>query len=45
MVSSLNVHHKKWAWSSLIIVGFSDLYVHMVAAEWIVDFNTWGSFF
>jgi hypothetical protein len=45
IVSAINAKHRAWAWSSLIVVGFSDLYVHLVASEMIVDLNTWSSFF
>jgi hypothetical protein len=32
MVSVLNRHHQLWAWVSLFMVGFSDIYVRLVAA-------------
>ena len=31
-VSALNRHHQLWAWVSLFMVGFSDIYVRLVAA-------------
>ncbi|MBM3139350.1 MAG: succinate dehydrogenase [Chloroflexi bacterium] len=37
-----NEHHRLWAWTSLIIVGVTDLYVHLVASEVVTDPNTWS---
>ncbi len=31
-VSALNSHHMKWAWLSLVWVGFTDLYIRLCAA-------------
>lgn len=36
-VSVLNRHHMFWAWSSLIAVGFADLYVRMLAMGFWTD--------
>jgi hypothetical protein len=36
-VSRLNEHHMFWAWSSLISVGSTDLYIRMVASGAIHD--------
>jgi len=41
--SWLNQNHKKFAWISLFFVGFTDLYVRLVASGVITDFNTWGN--
>lgn len=40
-VSCWNESHKKWAWSSLIWVALTDLYIRLVAMGTITDFNTW----
>lgn len=37
----LNARHKLFAWCSLVFVGFSDLYVRLVASGVIVDLNSW----
>ena len=39
-----NEQHRRWAWTSLIWVGLSDLYVRLVANDVLTDFNTWGNF-
>ena len=39
-----NEHHRLWAWTSLIFVGLTDLYVHLVAGGQITDLNTWSAF-
>lgn len=39
-----NEHHKLWAWVSLITVGLTDLYIHLVANGNIVDPHTWRGF-
>ncbi|SVC79066.1 uncharacterized protein METZ01_LOCUS331920 [marine metagenome] len=38
-VSRLNENHMLWAWASLFGVGFTDLYVWMVASGRITDFK------
>jgi len=38
-----NEHHKRWAWTSLIWVGVTDLYIHLVASGTITDLNTWSN--
>lgn len=43
LLSVANEHHKLWAWASLIGVGVTDLYIHLVANGVITDLNTWGS--
>ncbi|MBM4414756.1 MAG: succinate dehydrogenase [Chloroflexi bacterium] len=43
-VTVANEHHRLWAWTSLIGVGLTDLYIHLVANDVITDPNTWGSF-
>lgn len=40
-VSFWNESHKKWAWSSLIFVALTDLYIRLVAWGVVPDFNTW----
>ena len=40
--SKLNSKHQQWAWASLIWVAFSDIYVRLVSAGVITDFNTWN---
>jgi hypothetical protein len=39
-----NEHHRLWAWTSLIWVGATDLYVRLVANDLITDLNTWSNF-
>ena len=36
-VTKLNQHHMFWAWTSLFMVGFADLYVWLVASGTITD--------
>ena len=36
-----NENHKKWAWTSLIFVALTDLYIRLVSWGVIHDFNTW----
>ena len=36
-VTKLNEHHMLWAWVSLFMVGFTDLYVWMIASDQIED--------
>lgn len=36
-VSFLNVYHMRWAWISLFMVGFADLYVWLVASGTLTD--------
>jgi hypothetical protein len=40
-VSCWNENHKKWAWTSLIWVALTDVYIRLVAHGIIHDFNTW----
>lgn len=40
-VSCWNESHRKWAWTSLIFVALTDLYIRLVAHGVIHDFNTW----
>ncbi len=42
-VTFLNERHMEFAWVSLFWVGFTDLYVRMVAMGVIADVNTWPS--
>ena len=39
---SLNAHHMRWAWASLIWVAFSDLYVRLVSMGHIRDLSLLG---
>lgn len=43
-VTAWNEHHRFWAWTSLIVVGLTDLYVRLVATGTIDDWNTWSNF-
>lgn len=43
-VSVWNVNHRLWAWSSLVFIVFTDLYIRLVANDVITDPNTWHSF-
>lgn len=36
-----NEHHRLWAWTSLIFVGLTDLYIRLVASGAITDPSTW----
>jgi hypothetical protein len=38
-VSRLNTRHMMWAWISLFWVGFTDIYVRLVATGTITDFR------
>jgi hypothetical protein len=38
-----NEQHKRWAWISLIWVGVTDLYIHLVASGAITDINTFSN--
>lgn len=42
-VSWLNARHMQFAWASLFWVGFTDIYVRLVAMGAITDVNTWGN--
>lgn len=42
LVTVANEHHRLWAWLSLITVGLTDLYIHLVANGMISDPNTWS---
>lgn len=37
-----NDRHRLWAWTSLILVGVTDLYIHLVASGAVTDPNTWS---
>jgi hypothetical protein len=41
-VSCWNESHRKWAWTSLIFVALTDIYIRLVAHGVIHDFNTWA---
>ena len=38
-VSCLNRHHPKWAWFSLVWVGFTDVYVRLCSMGVISDWR------
>ncbi|HBF23803.1 MAG TPA: succinate dehydrogenase [Planctomycetes bacterium] len=40
--TKLNRNHMRWAWISLVWVGFTDFYVRMVSMGSWTDFNTWS---
>ena len=40
-VSMLNGRHMFWAWTSMVWVAFSDIYVRMVSSGQWIDLNTW----
>ena len=44
LVTVSNEHHRLWAWLSLIGVGLTDLYIHLVANGVITDPHTWNTF-
>jgi hypothetical protein len=44
LVTKANEHHRLYAWASLIFVGVTDLYIHLVASGVITDPHTWSSF-
>ena len=37
-----NARHRAWAWSSLVVIVFTDLYIRFAANGIISDPNTWG---
>lgn len=41
-ITWFNENHKKFAWASLLWVGFTDIYVRMVSSGIITDLNTWN---
>jgi hypothetical protein len=43
-VSIWNANHRAWAWSSLIVIVATDIYIRLVANGHITDPNTWSSF-
>jgi hypothetical protein len=43
-VTAWNVHHRLWAWMSLVFIVVTDLYIRFVANDVITDPNTWSSF-
>jgi hypothetical protein len=43
-VSAWNINHRLWAWSSLVWIVFTDLYIRLVANDVITDLNTWSGF-
>lgn len=38
-----NEHHEGWAWTSLIWVAVTDLYIHLVAGGVVTDLNTFSA--
>lgn len=43
-VSDWNAKHRSWAWSSLVVIVATDLYIRLVANDVITDPNTWSGF-
>ncbi len=43
-VSLFNVHHRFWAWTSLLVIVATDVYIRLVASGNITDPNTWKGF-
>lgn len=43
-VSMWNENHRIWAWTSLIVVVSTDVYIRLVANGYITDPNTWSGF-
>lgn len=43
-VTAWNERHRLFAWCSLISVGVTDLYIHLVATGVITDLHTWDKF-
>ena len=43
-VSVWNANHRLWAWSSLVWIVFTDVYIRLVANGHITDPNTWSGF-
>jgi hypothetical protein len=41
--TGFNLHHRRWAWMSLIWVGLTDIYIRLVASGTITDPNTWSA--
>lgn len=43
-VTVWNARHRAWAWSSLVVIVATDLYIRLVANDIITDPNTWKGF-
>ena len=43
-VSVWNINHRLYAWTSLVFIVFTDLYIRLVANGHITDPNTWDTF-
>jgi hypothetical protein len=43
-VSSWNTNHRLYAWSSLVWIAFTDVYIRLVANGHLTDPNTWKGF-
>jgi len=43
-VTTFNERHRLWAWSSLLVIVFVDIYIRLVANGYITDPNTWSTF-
>lgn len=43
-VTDFNHHHRLWAWTSLLVIVFTDIYIRLVASGKITDLNTWSGF-
>jgi hypothetical protein len=44
IVTPWNENHRFWAWTSLVWIAFTDLYIRLVANGHITDPNTWTGF-
>ncbi len=42
LANRLNARHNRWAWSSLVVVGLTDLYIRLVASGVITDPRLFG---
>jgi hypothetical protein len=43
-VTRYNIHHRFWAWTSLLVIVFTDVYIRLVASGHLTDPNTWKGF-
>jgi hypothetical protein len=43
-VTDWNTRHRFWAWTSLLVIVFTDVYIRLVANDIIPDPNTWSGY-
>ena len=43
-VTQFNTRHRFWAWTSLLVIVGTDIYIRLVANQFITDPNTWKGF-